>query len=73
MTYLLNRIQFVQINSIFFPILGDIPEELDSPFKKINGSTSCLSTTSVKENGVMTMASSTPKNHLTNGSLGNIK
>ncbi|VVC43403.1 Hypothetical protein CINCED_3A007052 [Cinara cedri] len=49
---------------------GDIPEEMDSPFKKINGSTSCLSTTSVKENGIIT--SSTPKNHITNGSLGNI-
>lgn len=56
-----------------FVIIGDTPEEVDSPFKKINGSTSCLSTTSAKENGVMMMASSTPKNHLTNGSLGSIR
>lgn len=56
-----------------FAIIGDTPEEVDSPFKKINGSTSCLSTTSAKENGVMMMASSTPKNHLTNGSLGSIR
>jgi len=38
----------------------------------VNGLTPTLSTTSVKENGVVTVASSTPKNHITNGSLGNI-
>ncbi|XP_026814742.1 FERM, ARHGEF and pleckstrin domain-containing protein 2-like isoform X1 [Rhopalosiphum maidis] len=51
---------------------GDTPEEVDSPFKKINGSALCLSSMSVKENGVMAITSSTPKSNVTNGSLGNI-
>lgn len=56
----------------FFTI-GDTPEEVDSPFKKMNGSTPCISSSSIKENGLTTAASSTPKNHISNGSIGNIK